>query len=663
MVKMEVIMKKNYLLLMGLLLITPYGFASDSDDEETPIVSRQDVGMFADGFKAGAISLNNLSRLFGLFGQKMKEIAENTPENAQKFGQHAHAALDAAKQVAQGAASQVAKFGDNSTSLLARGKNVLEALDKTNNMFSTVIGKVNRTVHNVRTVFTAAKFLEEKLTHKEKDFKDPYGENEISFESPYLRNNQILRTLIEQNTEAIVPIKKRCAFHATIQNTNNRIKGVIFHGEPGTGKTETARALAKKLNIPFMFKSVSDIFATKFAGEAAEEVKRFFQEARRLVQQSTSKHPIKIIILLDEIDRLAAKRAAGNALRSEYGGAVMSDNNNTITAFMDEFNSSQHNEGILIIGTTNHYSKENFDEAIISRFTYGAIKFKKPKLEERFDYIQFYIQKDLALTIKESYCKPLNVKPLTIDECMEIAKTIINAWYANVLDENNPLKQCAQRFNDHDLRQLTTLVDQILHIRNQRLENIYNQEVQAINAGNALPDNSLYLTTPLEDFIQSPSREQSTTGAITQFFKKIGITKEMFPWIVFAITSGAGLKALITMFKKIAAQIPSALTFNNYVILNAEDKSIAQKVLCVAIIGLIIKNITSTAYAASQRTLNAQKIIDYYSNPGFAITQEDVDAFFGNDLEEDNSEESSEEYDDNDSNSSSNNSSETTLYC
>ncbi|NBQ17468.1 AAA family ATPase, partial [bacterium] len=333
---MEVIMKKNYLLLMGLLLFVPCMSASDdeSDDEETPVITRADVGIFADGFKAGAASLNNLSKLFNYFGQRVQEISERLPGDAERIGYQAHAALGNATQVAKGIASTaVSRIGEDTTSLLSRGKYAFDVLDRANNTISTVINKVNRTVQNVHTIFTAAKFLKDNLTHEEKDFKDPYGENEISFESPYLRNNQTLRTLIEQNTENIIPIKKRSVFHATIQNTNNRIKGVIFYGEPGTGKTETARALAKKLNIPFMFKSVSDIFATKFAGEAAEEVKRFFQEARRLVQQSTSKHPIKIIILLDEIDRLAAKRASGNALRSEYGGAVMSDNNNTITAF------------------------------------------------------------------------------------------------------------------------------------------------------------------------------------------------------------------------------------------------------------------------------------------------------------------------------------------
>ena len=57
-------------------------------------------------------------------------------------------------------------------------------------------------------------------------------------------------------------------------------KGVMLLGEPGTGKTLLARAIAGEAGCNFIFCSGSD-FDEMFVGVGAKRVKKLFQEARK----------------------------------------------------------------------------------------------------------------------------------------------------------------------------------------------------------------------------------------------------------------------------------------------------------------------------------------------------------------------------------------------
>ena len=71
-------------------------------------------------------------------------------------------------------------------------------------------------------------------------------------------------------------------------------KGVMLFGEPGTGKTLLARAIAGEAGVNFIFCSGSD-FDEMFVGVGAKRVRQLFKEARK---QSPC------IIFIDEIDSL-----------------------------------------------------------------------------------------------------------------------------------------------------------------------------------------------------------------------------------------------------------------------------------------------------------------------------------------------------------------------
>ena len=78
-------------------------------------------------------------------------------------------------------------------------------------------------------------------------------------------------------------------------------KGVLLVGQPGTGKTLLAKAVAGEAGVPFFFISGSD-FVEMYVGVGASRVRDLFQEAKRNAP---------CIIFIDEIDAVGRQRGAG----------------------------------------------------------------------------------------------------------------------------------------------------------------------------------------------------------------------------------------------------------------------------------------------------------------------------------------------------------------
>ncbi|MEK3955855.1 ATP-dependent metallopeptidase FtsH/Yme1/Tma family protein [Psychrobacillus sp. FSL K6-1464] len=110
-------------------------------------------------------------------------------------------------------------------------------------------------------------------------------------------------------------------------------KGVILYGEPGTGKTLTAKAIAGEAGVPFFSVSGAD-FVEMYVGVGAKRVRELFAAAR-------AKAPS--IIFIDEIDALGGSR-------DQQQHAEQRQTLNAVLAEMDGFSSS---EGVIVIGATN----------------------------------------------------------------------------------------------------------------------------------------------------------------------------------------------------------------------------------------------------------------------------------------------------------------------
>ena len=112
--------------------------------------------------------------------------------------------------------------------------------------------------------------------------------------------------------------------------------GVLLVGDPGTGKTLLAKAIAGEAGVPFFTTSGSE-FVEVFVGVGASRVRSLFKKAR-------SKAPC--IIFIDEIDAAGRKRNAGGG-----GGEMEQDQTlNQLLVEMDGFTST---EGVVVLGATN----------------------------------------------------------------------------------------------------------------------------------------------------------------------------------------------------------------------------------------------------------------------------------------------------------------------
>ncbi|WP_428036687.1 ATP-dependent zinc metalloprotease FtsH [Amphritea sp.] len=113
-------------------------------------------------------------------------------------------------------------------------------------------------------------------------------------------------------------------------------RGVLMSGNPGTGKTLLAKAIAGEAKVPFFTISGSD-FVEMFVGVGASRVRDMFEQAKKNAP---------CIIFIDEIDAVGRHRGVGM-------GGGNDEREQTLNQLLVEMDGFEGTEGIIVIAATN----------------------------------------------------------------------------------------------------------------------------------------------------------------------------------------------------------------------------------------------------------------------------------------------------------------------
>lgn len=164
-------------------------------------------------------------------------------------------------------------------------------------------------------------------------------------------------------------------------------KGIILYGDPGTGKTLLAKAVAGEANVPFFAMSGSD-FVQMYVGVGAARIRDLFKKA---------KSHGKAVIFIDEIDAIGKKRGGGKTA----GGNDERDQ--TLNALLTEMSGFGEQEGIIVMAATNRL--DTLDPALLRPGRFDRhVEVSLPDVNAR--------ERILSLYLNNKPSKNINIKEL-----------------------------------------------------------------------------------------------------------------------------------------------------------------------------------------------------------------------------------------------------------
>ena len=150
-------------------------------------------------------------------------------------------------------------------------------------------------------------------------------------------------------------------------------RGVLLAGEPGTGKTLMARAVAGEADVPFFSISGSE-FAEMFVGVGASRVRDLFSKAKKNAPS---------IIFIDEIDAVAHKRDA-------RGGAGREDEQ-TLNQILVEMDGFENDSGVIVIAATNRV--DMLDKALLRPGRFDRhVNVTLPERKDRLEILKVHFK-------------------------------------------------------------------------------------------------------------------------------------------------------------------------------------------------------------------------------------------------------------------------------
>ncbi|MBR3180416.1 ATP-dependent zinc metalloprotease FtsH [Candidatus Saccharibacteria bacterium] len=150
-------------------------------------------------------------------------------------------------------------------------------------------------------------------------------------------------------------------------------RGVLLAGDPGTGKTLMARAVAGEADVPFFSISGSE-FAEMFVGVGASRVRDLFSKAKKNAPS---------IIFIDEIDAVAHKRDA-------RGGAGREDEQ-TLNQILVEMDGFDNDSGVIVMAATNRV--DMLDKALLRPGRFDRhVNVQLPERKDRLEILKVHFK-------------------------------------------------------------------------------------------------------------------------------------------------------------------------------------------------------------------------------------------------------------------------------
>lgn len=150
-------------------------------------------------------------------------------------------------------------------------------------------------------------------------------------------------------------------------------KGILLSGEPGTGKTLIAKAIAGEAGVPFIYVNSSSLIEM-FVGLGAKRVRETFKIARENAP---------CIVFFDEIDSIGIKRDTRGS---------NTENEQTINALLQEMDGFTGRDGVFIIAATNRADKLDSALTRAGRFDRQIVVNKPRDWKVRVKLFEFYLK-------------------------------------------------------------------------------------------------------------------------------------------------------------------------------------------------------------------------------------------------------------------------------
>ena len=181
-------------------------------------------------------------------------------------------------------------------------------------------------------------------------------------------------------------------------------RGVLLCGQPGTGKTLIAKAIAGEAKVPFISMSGSE-FIEMFAGLGASRVRKLFEKAKKVAP---------CIVFIDEIDAIGSRRASGSGAETE--------NNQTLNQLLVEMDGFDTEETIIVLAATNR--PEMLDKALLrpGRFD-RQITIALPDMKGREEILNIHAK-------DKKFAENVSMKDIAVDTA-----GFTGAELANILNE------------------------------------------------------------------------------------------------------------------------------------------------------------------------------------------------------------------------------------